>query len=58
MSLLKELSQFQVPVRLVDERVAERGKLPGTFIIVKERLAVKEQYGLDIISSRETLYKE
>jgi hypothetical protein len=43
---------------LVDERVAERGKLPGTFIIVKERLVIKEQYGLDIISCRETLYKE
>jgi hypothetical protein len=43
---------------LVDERVAERGKLPGTGIIVKERLFIKERYGLDIISSRETLYKE
>jgi hypothetical protein len=43
---------------LVDKRVAERGKLPGTFIIVKERLVIKEQYGSDIISCRETLYKE
>jgi hypothetical protein len=49
---LKKLSQLQVPVRLIDKRIAEGSKLPGTLIIVKERLFIKDQYELDIMSSR------